>query len=164
MRDDKNCDVLFGVIVWKLCLSQNLIVFENSDEGYESILEQSCWMVDHILQALESRRSNLGGGRSKLSSPCQWSLPKLDWVELNTNGARRALSQLLEPNNMVGNGVKKQIEKKSGGDEKRIVLVLHDGFLVTEMLGRSARIGFAAGAGLIFLVYTHKKEETKGDH
>ncbi|KAK8627659.1 hypothetical protein V6N13_135264 [Hibiscus sabdariffa] len=48
---------------------------------------------------------------------------------------------------MVGNGVKKQIEKKSGGDEKRIVLVLHDGFLVTEMLGRSARIGFAAGAG-----------------
>ncbi|KAK9027951.1 hypothetical protein V6N11_067770 [Hibiscus sabdariffa] len=75
----------------------------------------------------------------------------------------KALSQLLHPNNKVGNGVKKPIEKKSGGDEKRVALALHDGFLVSEMLGRSARIGFAAGPGLVFPVDIHKKEETKGD-
>ncbi|KAL4361330.1 hypothetical protein GQ457_04G009490 [Hibiscus cannabinus] len=76
----------------------------------------------------------------------------------------QTLVQLLNPDNKVSNGVKKPIEKEGGGDEKGVALTLHDGFLVTEMLGGSTRVGFTAGPGLVFPVYIHQKEETEGDH
>ncbi|KAK8595250.1 hypothetical protein V6N13_123130 [Hibiscus sabdariffa] len=73
-----------------------------------------------------------------------------------------ALVQLLNPGNKVSNGVKKPIEKEGDSDEKRVALTLHDGFLVTEMLRGSKRVGFAAGPGLIFQYISIRRKRQKG--
>lgn len=78
--------------------------------------------------------------------------------------AFEALVQLLDPDDEVGDGVKEPVEEEGGGDEERVALALHDGFLVAEVFGGGAGLTVAGGARLVFPIDVHQKEETKGHH
>lgn len=63
----------------------------------------------------------------------------------------------------MSNGVQEPVEDEGGGDQERVPLALHDGFLVAKELGGGAGVRFATGASLVFPVDVHEQEEAKGD-
>lgn len=92
----------------------------------------------------------------------------MDIRELNRSvailEAFEALVEVLDPDNKVGDGVQKPVEEERGSDEERVALALHDGFLVTEVLRRSAGITVAAWPRLVLPVNVHQEEETERHH
>ena len=64
----------------------------------------------------------------------------------------------------MGDRVEEPVEDDSDGDEESVALALHDGLLVAEVLGGSARLGgLATRASLVFPVYVHQQEEAEWD-
>lgn len=73
--------------------------------------------------------------------------------------------ELFDASNEMGDRVEEPVEDDSDGDEESVALALHDGLLVAEVLGGSARLGgLATGAGLVFPVYVHQQEEAEWDY
>lgn len=73
--------------------------------------------------------------------------------------------ELVDASNEMGDGVEEPVEDEGGGDEEGVALALHDGLLVAEVLGGSARLGgLATRASLVLPVYVHQQEEAEWDY
>lgn len=66
------------------------------------------------------------------------------------------LVQLLDLDNEMSHRVQQPIEQQSRRDQQRVALTLHDGFLMTQVLRRSARVALTGGARLVLPVDVHQ--------
>lgn len=65
-------------------------------------------------------------------------------------------------NNELGDGVEQPVKGEGGGNKEGVALALHDGFLVTEMLGRRTRLAFTSRSSLVLPVNIHEEKQAKG--
>ncbi|KAJ6324308.1 hypothetical protein OIU76_011584 [Salix suchowensis] len=75
-----------------------------------------------------------------------------------------ALIQLLDLHNKMSNRVKQPVENECSTYQQGIPLALHDGFLMSEVLGWGTGITLAARHRLVLPVYVHQQKQAKRNH
>ncbi|KAK8595367.1 hypothetical protein V6N13_016740 [Hibiscus sabdariffa] len=81
-------DLLFAVVLWNLWTARNEVVFQNSLEVHESILNRCRQLQRTMLKAMASVLVMSTRGRSPSSRRSKWSKLALGWCKVNTEDGR----------------------------------------------------------------------------
>ncbi|KAL4291483.1 hypothetical protein GQ457_14G019980 [Hibiscus cannabinus] len=81
-------DLLFAVVLWNLWTARNEVIFQNSLEMHESILDRCRQLQGTMLKAIASVPVMSTRGRDPSSQRSKWSKPARGWCKVNIDGGR----------------------------------------------------------------------------